>query len=76
MDELKSIKALLLKAEHSCLAIEGWVNQKATLRFLDYSYSQLRRLEKNNLIEYKTVGRRKFYSTKSIEQLINNSTTT
>ena len=72
MSELKDIKALLFSIKKSSIKIDDWLNQKSTMLFLDYSYSQLRRLEKNGLIQFKKIGRRKFYSAKSIKKLIEN----
>ncbi len=70
MSELKDIKALLFSIKKSSINIDDWLNQKSTMLFLDYSYSQLRRLEKNGLVQFKKIGRRKFYSAKSIKKLI------
>jgi len=72
MSELKDIKALLFSIKKSSIKIDDWLNQKSTMLFLDYSYSQLRRLEKNGLVQFKKIGRRKFYSAKSIKKLIEN----
>tara|TARA_B100000927_G_C16263814_1_gene388553 strand:+ start:162 stop:410 length:249 start_codon:yes stop_codon:yes gene_type:complete len=70
MSELKDIKALLFSIKKSSINIDDWLNQKSTMLFLDYSYSQLRRLEKNGLVQFKKIGRRKFYSARSIKRLI------
>jgi hypothetical protein len=70
MSEIKLIKQALAAIDRNGSAIGGWLPKKAVLRFFDYSDNQLRFLERKNLIESSKVGRRKFYSIKSIIQLI------
>jgi hypothetical protein len=68
--EIKLIKQAVASIERNGSVIGDWLPKKAVLRFLDYSDNQLRLLERKNMIEFSKIGRRKFYSVKSIIQLI------
>lgn len=70
MSEIKLIKQSVASIERNGSVIGGWLPKRAVLRFLDYSDNQLRLLERKNMIEFSKVGRRKFYSIKSLIQLI------
>jgi hypothetical protein len=70
MSEITLIKQSLLAIERNNAAIGGWLPKKAVMRYFDYADNQLRLLEKENDLEVSRVGRRKFYSTKSIIALI------
>jgi len=68
---IASLKRLLLESYNGTLVIEGWVNKKTVLRFLDYSDNQLKKVEKVAGFVMSKVGRRKFYKVESIIRLLN-----
>jgi len=70
MSELKLIKQSIVAMEKNSLSIGGWLPKKAVMRFFDYGDSQMRALELSNDLEVAKIGRRKFYSIKSIEDFI------
>lgn len=51
-------------------AFGGWLPRKVVMRYFDYSASQLRMLERKNVIQFSRIGNRKFYSVQSIIELI------
>lgn len=69
--EVQTLKQLIIESNKSSMCIDGWINQKTLLRFLDCSLSTLRKLEKQELIISKKIGRKKFYQIKSITKLLN-----
>jgi hypothetical protein len=71
LNELRAIKQSLLAIERNSASIGGWLPKKAVLKYFDYADNQLRTLERTKAIEVSKVGRRKFYSLKSIITLIN-----
>ncbi len=73
MSEISLIKQSLLAIERNGAAIGGWLPKKAVMRYFDYADNQLRVLEKENSLEVSKVGRRKFYSLKSILNLLEKS---
>lgn len=73
LSEIKLIKQSILAIERNRSSMDDWLSQKAVMRFFDYGETQLRTLEKSNSIVVSKVGRRKFYSLKSIIQLIENN---
>lgn len=48
----------------------GWIPKKTVMRFFDYGETQMRQLERENCLEISKIKARKFYSTKSIINLI------
>jgi excisionase family DNA binding protein len=70
LSEIKAIKQSLASIERNGSTIGGWLPKKAVLRYFDYSDNQLRMLEKENALEVSKIGRRKFYSAKSITALL------
>ena len=70
MGEIKAIKQALYAIERNGSAIGGWLPKKAVMRYFDYGDNQIRVLERTKVIEVSKVGRRKFYSLKSIINLI------
>ncbi len=68
--EIKAIKQSLASIERNGSTIGGWLPKKAVMRYFDYSDNQLRMLEKENALEVSKIGRRKFYSAKSITTLL------
>ena len=70
LNEIKLIKQSILAIERNGSAIGDWLPKKAVMRHFDYGDNQLRTLEKLKLLEVSKVGRRKFYSLKSIITLI------
>ena len=66
LSELKQIKTEMIEP-HS---IAGHINRKQLMRFLDLSKSAVYQLEKKGQLEINRVGKRKFYSLKSIRNLI------
>lgn len=73
LKEIKAIKQSLLAIERNGAAIGGWLPKKAVMRYFDYADNQLRVLERENSLEVSKVGRRKFYSLKSILNLLEKS---
>lgn len=71
LNELRAIKQSLLALERNSAAIGGWLPKRAVLKYFDYADNQLRTLERTKALEVSKVGRRKFYSLKSIVTLIN-----
>ena len=69
--EIQSLKQLIIESNRSSMCINGWINQKTLLRFLDCSLSTVRKLEKQELIFSKKIGRKKFYQIESIIKLLN-----
>jgi len=67
---IASLKLLILEGNNGTSVIEGWVNKKTVLRFLDYSDNQLKKVEKEAGFVISKVGRRKFYRVDSIIKLI------
>jgi len=47
-----------------------WLPKKSVMRFFDYGETQMRQIEKEYDLETSKIGARKFYSTKSILNLI------
>jgi hypothetical protein len=70
MDEIKAIKQALFTIERNGYVIGGWLPKKAVMRYFDYGDNQIRVLERTKVLEVSKVGRRKFYSLKSIINLI------
>jgi hypothetical protein len=70
LSELTLIKQSLASIERNGSTIGGWLPKKAVMRYFDYSDNQLRLLEKENALEVSKIGRRKFYSVKSITELM------
>jgi hypothetical protein len=68
--EILLIKKSLLSLENNGLTLGGWLPKNTVLRFFDYCDNQLRNLERTHSIEVSKIGRRKFYSLKSIVALI------
>lgn len=73
MSEITLIKQSLLAIERNGVAIGDWLPKKAVMRYFDYADNQLRLLERTKAIEVSKVGRRKFYSLKSILNLLEKS---
>ena len=73
MSEITLIKQSLLAIERNGAAIGDWLPKKAVMRYFDYADNQLRLLERTKAIEVSKVGRRKFYSLKSILNLLEKS---
>ena len=74
LNEIKAIKQSLLVIERNGSAIGGWLPKKAVMRYFDYGDNQIRLLERTKLIEVSKIGRRKFYSLKSIIKIIEENT--
>ncbi|OFY89649.1 MAG: hypothetical protein A3K10_09815 [Bacteroidetes bacterium RIFCSPLOWO2_12_FULL_31_6] len=70
MSEISLIKQSIHEIERNGVAIGDWLPKKAVMRFFNYGETQIRELELANNIEISTIGRRKFYSKKSIIALI------
>ena len=70
MSELTLIKKSIAAMERNSLAMGDWIPQKVVMRFFDYCDNQLRQLEKTGQVKVSKIGRRKFYSYKSIISLI------
>jgi hypothetical protein len=68
--EINLIKQSLIAIERNSSSIGDWLPRKAVMRFLDYGETQMRALEKSKKLETSVIGRRKFYNTKSIINLI------
>jgi hypothetical protein len=73
MSEIKLIKQSIVAMEKSSMSIGGWLPKKTVMRFFDYGDSQMRALELSKKLEVTKVGRRKFYSIKSIEDFMVNN---
>jgi hypothetical protein len=73
MSEISLIKQSLLAIERNGAAIGGWLPKKAVMRYFDYGDNQMRLLERAMEIEVSKIGRRKFYSLKSILNLLEKS---
>lgn len=71
INEIKLIKQSLVAIERNGAAIGGWLPKKAVMRFFDYGDTQLRALELTHLLEVSKIGNRKFYSLKSLMELLN-----
>ena len=71
--ELKYIKIEIENLQIDSKAIGDWLPKKSVMKFFDYGDSQLRELERTTNIVYSKIKRRKFYSIKSIINLINNN---
>jgi hypothetical protein len=69
--EINLIKQSLIAIERNSSSIGDWLPRKAVMRFFDYGETQMRELEKSKKLEISVIGRRKFYNTKSINNLIN-----
>jgi len=69
--EIHSMKLTLLSIEKNRVVIGDWINKQTLMRFFDYGETQLRSLEKTNQLIVSKIGRRKFYSLKSIINLLN-----
>ena len=70
LKEIKLIKDSLFVIARSFNSIDDWLPKKAVMRFFDYGDTQLRELEKSKSIVVSKIGNRKFYSLKSIIELI------
>jgi hypothetical protein len=66
LSELKELKQQMQDSQ----PIDGWVNKRHLMKFLDLSKTGVYYLEKKQLLEAKCVGKRKFYSVESIKKLI------
>ena len=73
MSEIKLIKQVLFNMEQKLAPMGDWLPKKDLLRYFDYSDNQLRQLEKNHSIIVSKIGRRKFYSVKSIIDFLENN---
>jgi hypothetical protein len=56
--------------ETNCKSNYGWLPKKTVMRFFDYGETQMRQLEKEFNLETSKIKARKFYSVKSIINLI------
>jgi hypothetical protein len=56
--------------EANCKSNFGWLPKKTVMRFFDYGETQMRQLEKEFNLETFKIRARKFYSVKSIINLI------
>lgn len=63
--------SLCSKSSNQMVAFKlGWLPKKLVMRFFDYGETQMRQLEKEHLLEMSKINSRKFYSVKSILNLI------
>jgi hypothetical protein len=67
---LRNLKQKLLFNDIAFIEIEGWLPKKTVMRFFDYGETQMRQLEKEFNLETSKIRARKFYSVKSIINLI------
>jgi hypothetical protein len=72
-EHLIAMKQSLLVLEKNSTAIGGWLPKKSIKKFFDYGETQLRTLEREQQIEVSKIGSRKFYSEKSIIDLLEKS---
>lgn len=70
LKEIQLIKQSLIEIERNGIVGGGWMSKKAVMRFFDYGDTQLRELEKSEILEVSKIKRRKFYSINSIIKLI------
>lgn len=70
LKEIKAIKESLISAEKYGFSVGDWMPKKLVMRFFDYGSTKLLELEKSKLIIYTKIGGRKFYSIKSIIDLM------
>jgi hypothetical protein len=73
INEINQIKQLLLSVERNTSQMGDWLPKKVVMRFFDYGETQLRTLETSGEIVVSKIGRRKFYSKKSILKLLKNN---
>lgn len=73
LNEIEVVKQSLLKMEANYSPVGGWLPKNTVKRFLNYGDTQLRNLEKNEMLTVSKIGHRKFYSYDSILALINNN---
>jgi len=57
-------------SEANCFLLLGWLPKKLVMRIFDYGDTQMRQVEKEFNLETSKIGARKFYSFKSILNLI------
>lgn len=67
---MRNLKQKLLFNDIAFIEIEGWLAKKTVMRFFDYGETQMRQLEKEFNLETSKIRARKFYSVKSIINLI------
>jgi hypothetical protein len=73
VNEIKSLKLLLLESMNSDTLSSEWIPRKTLMRFFDYGDTQIRALETKNNIIVSKIGQRKFYQRDSILNLLNNN---
>jgi hypothetical protein len=73
IDILKLSFEIIRKLEN--ISVNGlyniWLPKKVVMRFFDYGETQMRQVEKDFNLETSKIGARKFYSTQSILNLLN-----
>ena len=70
MDEISSIKSIMLHLLHNRANIEDWLPENVVMRFFNYGKTQMRSLEKRENLIISKIGNRKFYNKQSIIVLI------
>lgn len=66
----RGCKLCALLTEMNSFEVIGWLPKKTVMRFFDYGDTQMRQLEKEYSLETSKIKARKFYSVKSILNLI------
>lgn len=66
----RECKICALINEKNSFEVIGWLPKKSVMRFFDYGDTQMRQLEKDFNLEIARINSRKFYSVKSIINLL------
>lgn len=72
VNEIKSLKVLLLESFNNDSLYSEWIPRKTLMKFFDYGDTQMRALEKNYNVIVSKIGNRKFYLRDSIITLLKN----